>query len=222
MATHPTRFNFSFSELSVAEQPLRVLESSAQPVPGGAQRVAPLKRPRWLPPLLPVFSAADPLHVELRATAAPPFAARTLNALAAIYATAGHEAGISVAQWAAGLAVGCHSLDRIGEQPHAVLVAASLERQSVEVAADLLRRVPSDRAWLVVEGDLPAADRPLGLERLVRQAGPERVVRLPLPGLAELAALARGGQPGMACRPTGRRHLDLARRLVRAYLEQQT
>lgn len=224
MAAEPTtRFSFSFAELAptATEPPLRVLQSSALPLPVGAEPVAPRQRPRWLPRLLPVFASRQPLHIDVRGSAAPPFGARVVAALAALYATAGSEAGITVLAWGKGVAVGGHGADAIPDEAHAVLVATALERGSVEAAADLLRAAPEDRAWLVIEGDVPAADAALGLDRLARRVGAGRLVRLPLLGRAELAAIGRGGEPGMARRRTGLRYLDLAARLARAYLEQQ-
>src|SRR5579871_4916498 len=92
MAVEPIpRFSFSFSDLAVPETSLRVLESSSVPVPGGAERVRPLPRPRWLPRLLKVSAATEPLLLEVRGAAAPPFAARLVAGLAAIYASAGAE-----------------------------------------------------------------------------------------------------------------------------------
>lgn len=220
MAVEPIpRFSFSFSDLGVPEAALRVLESSALPVPNGAEPVRPLPRPRWLPRLLPVFPAREPLLVELRSGAAPPFGARLVAGLSAIYAAAGAEAGVSVVAWVGGMAVGAHGVEAVPESPHAVLVAAALERQSVAAAAELVRSGPEGRTWLVLEGEVPAADAALGIDRLLRLLGRDRVVRLPVLGAGELRALASGGEPAMARRRAGLRHLDLAVRLVRAYLE---
>jgi hypothetical protein len=197
-----------------------VLESSALPLPGGAEPVPALPRPRWLPRLLPVFRAREPLHIEIRTGAAPPFGGRLSSALASIYATAGSDAAIRVVAWQGGVLVTGHAVDHIPEA-QAVMVVAALERGSVEAAAELLHAAPRERAWLVVDGDLPATDAALGLDHVARRVAAGRLVRLPLLGRGELAALARGGEPGMARRGSGRRYLDLAARLVRAYLEQQ-
>jgi hypothetical protein len=222
MSAEPTaRFNFNFAELAPAEQPLRVLESSALPLPGGAETVVARPRPRWLPRLLPVFRAREPLHIDIRSAAAPPFGRRLSAALASIYATAGSEAAIRVVAWPGGMVVAGHGVQQIPEEAHAVIVVAALERGSVEAARELLRTAPEERAWLVVDGDVPSADAALGVDSLARRVGNGRIVRLPLLGCRELSALARGGEPGMARRSTGRRYLDLASRLVRSYLEQQ-
>jgi len=222
MAVEPIpRFSFSFSDLAVPETSLRVLESSSVPVPGGAERVRPLPRPRWLPRLLPVFAATEPLLLEVRGAAAPPFAARLVAGLSAIYASAGAEAAVSVVAWAGGLAVGAHGVESVPEAPHAVLVAAALERCSVEAATELVRSGPEEGTWVVLDGDVPGADAALGIDRLGRRVGSERLARLPLLEPADVRALSRGGEPAMARRATGLRHLDLAMRLVRAYLERQ-
>ncbi len=71
----------------------------------------------------------------------------------------------------------------------------------------------------MLHGDLPRLDAVLGVPEIASGLAPGRLVRLPLLGGAELAALGRGVEPAMARRRCGRRLLGLAVGLVRAYLE---
>src|SRR5690349_23990560 len=166
MAVQPLgTFKFSFADLALEVEPRRLLvldPAPAEAPPQAAILPAPV-RPRWLPRLLPIFSAAEPLRVEVAGGAAPPFAARLRRGLAAIYAAAGAEAGVRVVTWAGGFGAGGHALDRLPDTPHAVLVAAELEPGSLAAAASLLRDLPPGRGWLVLHGDLPRLDAALGL-----------------------------------------------------------
>lgn len=220
MAT--TRFTFRFAELSPPAEPaLRVLAAPALALPAATEVVEARPRPRWMPRLLPVFRAREPLRVDVLGGAAPPFAARLRAALAAIFAAAGAEAGVAVVTWPGGLAVGGPRLESLPAAAQAVVVAASLERGSVAAAADLLRPLPEERAWLAVDGAVPAVDAALGLDSLAARLAPGRLVRLPILGRGELGALARGGEPGMARRASGLQYLGLAVALARAYVAAQ-
>ena len=222
MAVQPLgKFRFSFADLALETEPrrLQVLDSAPTEAPPQAVTLPALVRPRWLPRLLPVFSAAEPLRVDVAGEAAPAFAARVRRGLAAIYAAAGAEAGVRVLAWADGFGVGGHALDRLPAAAHAVVVAAELEPGSLASAASRLRDLPPGRGWLVLHGDLPRLDAALGLPAAAGGLAPGRLVRLPLLGRAELAALGRGVEPAMARRRPGRRLLGLAVRLTRAKLE---
>ncbi|HEX6547894.1 MAG TPA: hypothetical protein VF134_04055 [Candidatus Dormibacteraeota bacterium] len=214
------RFSFSLAELAAVEEPkLRLLEAESVSLPSGGQVVVPCPRPRWMPRLLPVFAAGEPLSLQVRPSGSPAFAARLLASLAAIFAASGREAGVRVARWESSLAVSAHDLDRLPSQPHAVLAVAELEPASVRVAGEALRAIPAERAWLVVDGDIGGLDRLLGLDSLAGRLEAGRAFRLPLLGSGEVAGLRRGIQPGMARARTGRRYLELAAALVNAYLE---
>jgi len=222
MAVQPIgKFNFSFADLAVGIEPhrLQVLDSEPGEAPPEAASVIPAARPRWLPRLLPVFSAREPLRVDLAGAAAPPFGARLLRGLAGLYAAAGAESGVRVLAWNDGLGVGGPALERVPAQAHALVVAAELEPGSLAAAGRLLRAAPAGRGWLVLHGDLPRLDVALGVPEAAAGLGPGRLVRLPLLGRADLAALGRGTEPAMARRRGGRRLLALAVSLTRAYLE---
>lgn len=223
VAATPTRFTFTFAELSPvpADRVLRVLPAPSLALPGGADLVAAEPRPRWMPRLLPVFRSREPMRIDVLSGAAPPFAARLRSALCAIYASAGAQAGLSVVAWAGGLGVGGPAIDGLPEAAHAVVVAAALERGSVAAAAELLRGLPADRAWLALEGDVPAADAALGVDALRSRLEEGRVVRVPLLGRRELAALGLGREPALVRRGTGLGYLALAAGCARAYLDQQ-
>jgi hypothetical protein len=144
-----------------------------------------------------------------------------LTGLAAIFAAAGAGARLRVVAWEDGFAVGGHRLERLGPSPHAFLVAAPLEAGSLAAAARAAAGLPPDRTWLVLDGDLPRLDPVLGIGEVAARLPPGRVVRLPLLGRREMEALARRAEPCMARRSSGMRHLELARALAHAYLEQQ-
>lgn len=216
------RFRFQFADLAAIPEPqLTVLQAGATAAPGGAAMVAPLQRPRWLPLLLPVFRARDPLRVRVVGRASPAFAARLVSTLATIFASAGAEVGVQAIAWEHGFAVGAHGLDALPAGEHAIAVLAELEAGSVAEAARTLRSVDAGRAWLVLDGDVPALDGALGLRRAAGWLPPGRVVRLPLLGPGDLAGLRRGVPPGMARAATGRAYLAFAAALARSYLEQQ-
>ena len=221
MAVEPLgKFTFSFADLAVRPEPrLQVLDLSRGDAPPAAAAVAPMPRPRWLPRLLPVFRAGEPMRIDFATAAAPVFGARLRRGLAALFAAAGADAGIRAVAWADGLGVGGHALDRLPPGPHAIAVAAELEPCSLAAAARQLRELPAGRAWLVLHGDLPRLDPVLGVPELTARLEPEHVVRLPLMGRRELSAQARDVEPGMAGRRGGRRLLGLAAALTRAYLE---
>jgi len=216
------KFNFSFADLASppAAPRLQVLDAApAEAPPEAAGLVEPPPRPRWLPRLLPVFRAAEPMRIDVAGEAAPAFAARLRRGLAAIYAAAGAGCGVRVLAWDDGLGVGGHALDRLPSGPHALAVAAELEPGSLAAAARRLGEAPPGRGWLILHGDLPRLDAALGVPNAATGLAPERLVRLPLFGQAELSAIRRGVEPGMARRCVGRPLLDLAAALARAYLE---
>jgi|SRR6266536_2188575 len=221
MAVQPVgKFSFNFADLAVRPEPrLQVLDVAGVDAPPAAAAVAPLPRPRWLPRLLPVFRAGEPMRIDVAADPAPAFGARLLRGLAALYAAAGAEAGVRAVAWEDGLGVGGHALDRLPSGPHAVAVPAELEPRSLAAAACRLRELPPGRAWLVLHGDLPRLDAVLGVPEAAARLEPGRLVRLPLLGRSELSALCRGVEPAMAGRRSGRRLLGLAAALTRAYLE---
>jgi hypothetical protein len=220
MAVEPIgKFNFSFAELALPALPPRLQVLAATPAeapPELAAMVEPTPRPRWLPRLLPVFRAAEPMRIDVAGEAAPPFAARLLGGLAALYAAAGADCGVRVVAWDGGLGVGGHELDRLPAGPHALVVVAELEPRSLAAAAIRLGEAPPGLGWLILHGDLPRLDVPLGVPAGL---APGRLVRLPLIGHAELSAVRRGVQPGMARRRFGRPLLSLAAALARAYLD---
>src|SRR2546430_9256240 len=87
MAVEPIgKFSFSFADLAppaVAPR-LQVLEAApAEAPPKAAGIVEAAPRPRWLPRLLPVFRAAEPMRIDIALEAAPALAAPLLGALAA-------------------------------------------------------------------------------------------------------------------------------------------
>ena len=223
MAVEPIgKFSFSFADLALPAVPPRLLVLDAAPAeapPELAAVVEPPSRPRWLPQLLPVFRAAEPMRIDVAGEAAPPFAARLLRGLAALYAAAGAECGVRVVAWDTGLAVGGHELERLPSAPHAVAVVAELEPRSLGAAASRLGEAPPGRGWLILHGDLPRLDAALGFAPAAAELGPGRLVRLPLIGRAELSAVRRGIEPGIARRRFGRPLLGLAAALARAYLE---
>src|SRR5437763_5611998 len=196
MAVQPIgKFSFSFADLAPPALPprLQVLEAApAEAPPGAAGIVEPAPRPRWLPRLLPVFRAAEPMRIDVAGEAAPPFAARLLRALAALYAAAGADSGVRVVAWDDGLGVGGHALDRLPQGPHALAVVAELEPRSLVAAAHRLREAAPDRGWLILHGDLPRLDSALGVAEAASGLSPGRLVRLPLLGRAELSAIRRG------------------------------
>jgi hypothetical protein len=223
MAVEPIgKFNFRFADLALPALPPRLQVLAATPAeapPELAALVEPPPRPRWLRRLLPVFRASEPMRVDVAGEAAPPFAARLLGGLAALYAAAGADCGVRVVAWDGGFGVGGHELDRLPAGPHAVVVAAELEPRSLTAAASWLGEAPPGRGWLVLHGDLPRLDAPLGVAAAASGLAPGRLVRLPLIGHAELSAVRRGVQPGIARRRFGRPLLGLAAALARAYLE---
>lgn len=223
MLAQPTRFTFSFAELAPAlpEPALRVVAAAGLSVPDETEAVAPTPRPRWMPRLLPVFQANEPMRIDIVAAAAPPFGARLRASLGALYATAGAESCVRVATWNGGLGVGAHGAVGRHDRAHAVLVVAALERTSVAAALQRLNDADASRTWLVLDGDVPRADATLGVDVATRVLPPAHVMRLPCLGSRDLGALADGRDPGIARRRTGLRHLALAAALVRAYLEQQ-
>ncbi len=221
--TVPRSFSFRFSDLDGVHEAadLRVVEPDAGPAPGEALLVEPPARPRWLPRLLPVFRSSDPLRVNVRSAAAPAFGARLLASLAGLFASAGDAAGLRVGTWEGGFAVAGHAMHRLDAAAHAEIVVAELEPASVAAAASALADLPQEKRWLVLHGDLPALDSVLGLDAALARVAPDRQARLPLVEGGDLAAAARGLPPGLGRRRIGLAHLDLARRLVSAYLSGQ-
>src|SRR2546421_8111514 len=133
MAVQPLgKFKFNFADLAPQVEPrrLQVLDSAPTEAPPQAAPLPAPARPRWLPRLLPIFSAAAPMRVQVAGEASPPFAARLRRGLAAIYAAAGAEAGVRVLVWADGLAGGGHAPEPPPGGPPAPVVAAALEARS--------------------------------------------------------------------------------------------
>lgn len=220
----PSRpFSFSLADLAVVRDApdLTILEAEPPPALGELSPVTGGARPRWLPRLLPVFRAGDPLRVAIRAAAAPAFGARVAETLTRMFAIAGADAGVRVGGWEGGFAVGGHALRRVTAEPHADLVVAELEPASVAAASTLLGEMPEARQWLLVHGDVPRLDGLVGLDRALTRLPPDRLVRLPLFSGRDLAGLAAGRPPGLARRRTGVAYLDLGKRLVREYLARQ-
>lgn len=221
--TVPRGFSFRFSDLLPETPELSVVEHDRGPEPGEVDLMAAAQRPRWLPRLLPVFRAGDPLRVAIRGAAAPAFAARVCESLARLYAMAGAESGVRVGGWpqGGGFGVGGHGPARMTGEAHAQLVVAELERASVSAAVAELETVPPRSRWLVLHGDLRPLEPLLGVDRALAGLYPERVYRLPLFERDDLAAAVRGSAPGLGRKRTGLAFLRLAACLVRAYLADQ-
>lgn len=206
------RFSFDFDDLRRAPptSEFSLVRPRLESLPAGAAATARHARPRWLPSVLPVFRACEPLRVSVLGAEAPVWASRLRSSLAGLLASAGGRADLQVAEWHDGFAVGATGFDRVPVVPHAVVVGAELDPTSMRAAALLMLSLEQEGCFLVVQGDEPAPDRPIALDAT-------RVVRFPVLGRSELAALARGVPPGLTNGPFGRACLGLARTIVARY-----
>lgn len=205
----PRRYSFDFADLAPVLK-LRVAPESL-PLPGSASTVAPLRAPRWLPRLLPVFAAGRPLSVELTAEAAPTFAELLLESLAGLFAAAGAGSGLAVVRHAEGLVCGVAPLALVA--PSTRLVPADLTPASL---ARALAQSHSTGALLVLNGRLSK------LEKHLLPDPPATIQRLPLVGRSELEAARRGLPAALGSREFGQACLALAGELVRRHREQET
>jgi hypothetical protein len=175
------------------------------------------RRPGWLPPLLPVFSARRPLQVAIVGAEATTWAGRLNLALATLIAQAGGQSTLKVVSWAAGLAVGPPGFDRMTDRPTATVIAAECDRRSVGAAASLGAGLGPGELFLALHGDLPALDRDLGVDdRLWNQA---QLVRFPILGPREIALLHGPRPPILRRGGFARAALALAQALVDRYQE---
>jgi len=212
-------FRFDFADLQPAG--LRLLDAVPAALPAGARPLAAGRRPGWLPPLLPAFPTGWPLRVAFVDACAPVFARRLREGLAEVLAAAGRETGVEVLAWPDGLAAGCGGLESLPAEPHAVVVAAELDSESAQAAAQLLRSLDPARAWLALNGDLPGLDGTLGFSEAwfpPLRAG--RLARLPQLAERELERTA-ARPPALGVRRFGLACLALAAGLAGSYLEQQ-
>lgn len=206
------RFSFDFGDLrraSPTPEPA-LLPPLLDPLPAGAAATTPAGRPRWLPPLLPVFRTREPLRVSVLGAEAPVWAWRLRSSLAALFASAGGRAGLQVSEWHDGFAIGAPGFDLVPALPHAVVLAAEFDPASVSAASRLMLSLERERCFLVVHGDELGLDRSIGLEA-------HHVIHVPVLGRAELAALARGVPSGLSDGPFGRACFGLARAIVAGY-----
>jgi hypothetical protein len=206
------RFSFDFGDLrraSPTPEPA-LLPPPLDPLPAGAAATTPAGRPRWLPPLLPVFRTREPLRVSVLGAEAPVWAWRLRSSLAALFASAGGRAGLQVLEWHDGFAIGAPGFDLVPALPHAVVLAAEFDPASVRAASRLLLSLERERCFLVVHGDELGLDRSIGLDA-------HQVIHVPIRGRAELAELARGVPPGLSDGPFGRACFGLARAIVAGY-----
>ena len=209
------KFTFDFAQLRRAPPPeLRLLPARLEPLPAGAAAITPVARPRWLPPLLPVFRTCEPLRVSVLSAEAPVWAWRLRSSLAALFASAGTHASAHVSEWPDGFAVGTPGFEQVPATPHAVVIAAECDGTSMRAAAQLMSLLERERCLVAVHGDEPALDRSIGLD--ARSA-----VRFPLVGRSELAALGRGLSPGLTNSPFARACFGLARTIVGRYRDMQ-
>jgi hypothetical protein len=205
------RFTFDFADLRRAPPPeLRVLPPQLEPLPAGAGAVTQHARPKWLPPLLPVFRTSEPLRVSVLGAEAPVWARRIRSSLGALFASAGGPACLQVLEWQGGFSIGGPGVDRVPVLPHAIVLAAECDSISLGAAAQFMARLERERCIVVVHGNEPVLDGLIGIEAT-------QLVRFPLIGPSELAALAHGGIPGLTDRPFGRACFGLARAIVGRY-----
>jgi hypothetical protein len=206
------RFRFDFADLKTAPAVLRVVAPTVEPLPPGTVAVTPGQRPHWLPALLPVFRAGEPLRIGVLGAGAEVWTTRLRRALSVLFAAAGSGSNLAVCEWPEGLAVGPPGIKRVPVEPHAVVVAAELDAASIGAALQLGRTLEIRRALLALHGEAPALERQLGLDA-GRSAAP--IVRLPALRPADIGALHAG-----ELRPDfGRACLSLAREIVARYLE---
>lgn len=210
------RFRFDFADLK-RQNPvgLRVLAPLLEALPPGAQSVAARPRPGWLPELLPAIRTCEPLRVAVLGAGATVWATRVRRALACLFKSAALSANLAVYEWPGGLVVGAPGLQRVPLEPHAVVVAAELDTESIAAAVQVGRTLDARRALLVLHGEAPALEVRLGLDAAGSNAP---VHRLPTLETADIAALQAG-----ELRPAlGRACLVLARAIITHYPESQT
>ncbi len=182
------RFSFDFNDLVPRQAPpLRVLQADSEPLPSGARPVFPPPAPRFLGRLLPFIRQGDCLRVRVNCEAAPAFGARLREVLAAVFAAAGAPAGAFALLLEDGFVVAFHDLVTIPVRAQAELVVAELWPGSVHLAVSRL-----GAGTLVLNGAMPRLDRRLGIPPHVPR---DHIVRLPLTGPRELAAMATGRLP---------------------------
>ena len=202
------RFRFDFEDLRPAPLDLRVV-GGRPALPQSAVDVPPAaRRPGWLPRLLPVFAAGEPLHVEVLGDSS--FGGLLLESLVALLATAGAEARVRVLLVDGGFVVGGPQLDTLPARPHVTLVPVDLTPRAVAAAIEDARTRPTP--LLVLNGSLPRLDRHLGITG-------QALVRVPLVGRGELEAVRRGIAPSLLRKAFGLGCLGLARRVVEIYAE---
>lgn len=204
-----TRFRFDFDDLRPAIVELRVV-GGRPALPDSAVDVAAAAfRPRWLPRLLAVFPATQPLHVEILDSGT--FAGLLLESLAALFATAGAEARIRVVRLEGGFLAGSPAFDRLPSRPQVTLLPTDLTRPAVAAANSAARSRPA--ALLVLNGCLPHLDGHLGIDP------GQPLLRVPLVGRGELEAVRSEGPPGLVRRGFGLGCLGVARRILAIYSE---
>jgi len=182
------RFSFNFSDLAPRQSPpLRVVPADSEPLPPGARLVLAPRPPRFLGSLLPFIRQGECLRVRVNSEAAPAFGARLREVLATVFAAAGAPAGACASLLDDGFVVAFHELATIPVRPSAELVAAELWPGSVHLAVSLLAE-----GTLVLNGAMPRLDRRLGIPAHLPR---DHIVRLPLTGPRELAAMATGRLP---------------------------
>jgi hypothetical protein len=214
------RFRFDFDDLKRAPVPdLRVLAPELEPTPASAALVLTPRRPRWLPTLLPAFRSCEPLRVAVLDAHATAWAARLRTSLAALFSSAGAQAGLCVWEWQMGFAVGAPGFDRVPPKPHAVVVAAECDAMSIEAAVQLIGSADGGLCFLALHGDEPRLDRRIGIGAAL--AGRAHVMRFPLLRAADLSGLARGQTPALSKGAFGRACLVLAQALVAHYRESE-
>ena len=210
------RFRFDFADLK-RQSPagLRVLAPLLEPLPAGCQPVAAGPRPGWLPTLLPVIRTCEPFRVAVLGAGATVWATRVRRALACMFKSAAAGANLSVCEWPGGIVVGAPRLQQMPLEPHAIVVAAELDTESIAAAIQVGRTLDARRAFLVLHGDASALEGRLGLDAAGSTAA---VHRLPTLEAADIAALQAG-----ELRPVfGRACFVLAREILTHYREPST
>lgn len=205
------RFRFDFADLRrPSPAGLRVLAPPLEPLPSGSRPVVACPRPGWLPQLLPSIRTGEPLRVAVLGAGATVWAARVRRALACVFKSASAEANLAVCEWPAGFAVGPPGFCLLPPEPHAVVVAAELDAESVAAAIQLGRTLEVRRAYLALHGQAPALEARFGLNASGSKAP---IHRLPTLDAADMAAL----QAGMPQPALGRACLLLAREILDGY-----
>jgi len=210
------RFRFDFADLKrPGPVGLRLLAPALDLLPAGGQPVAAVSRPGWLPRLLPAIRTCEPLRVAVLGAEAPVWATRVCRSLACLFKSAGAEGNLSVFEWPGGFVVGTPGSRRMPLEPHAVLVAAELDMESIAAAVQIGRTLDARRAFLTLHGESPALEARLGLNAAGSKAP---VHRLPTLETADIAAL----QAGQLRRDFGRACLGLAGAILTRYREPLT